>query len=302
MAGHIVVVGSLNMDLVVRTPRLPAMGETLLGSGFRTIPGGKGANQAAGAARMGAEVKMVGRVGDDAFGGALLQNLRNEGVDTTFVSALPGVPTGVALITVDPAGHNTIIVDPGANGQIGPAGVAAAEAAFGGAGALVAQLECPLDAVQEAAMLARRRGLRVIINPAPAQPLDKAFLANVDMLMPNQTELALLTGQDDIRTAVASLHDWGVRCVVVTLGENGALVSEAGRVTRMPPHRVKAVDTTAAGDAFVAAFAVEITRGGSVLSAARWGNAAGALAVTRVGAQPSLPTRREVEALLAQAA
>ena len=302
MAGHIVVVGSLNMDLVVHTPHLPAMGETILGSGFRTIPGGKGANQSAGAARMGAEVKMIGRVGDDAFGALLVQNLQTEGVDTAFVKPLPGVPTGVALITVDPAGRNTIIVDPGANGQVEPADVAAAEGAFRGAGALVAQLECPLDAVREAVMLARRHGLRVILNPAPAQPLDKAFLADVDTLVPNETELALLTGQGDVRAAVASLHAWGVRCAIVTLGEKGALVSEAGRVTLMPPHTVKAVDTTAAGDAFVAAFAVEITRGGSVLSAARWGNAAGALAVTRAGAQPSLPARGEVEALLTQAA
>jgi ribokinase len=299
---HVVVVGSLNMDLVVQTPHLPAMGETILGSSFRTIPGGKGANQAVAAARMGAPVKMIGRVGEDAFGASLLQNLRDAGVDAAFVRALPGASTGVALITVDQGGRNTIVVDPGANGQLRPDDVLAAEDAFNGAGVLVTQLECPLEAVQQAVALARRHRLHVILNPAPALPLEPAFLAQVDTLIPNQTEVGLLTRQDDVGAAVTCLHGWGVRCVIVTLGERGALVSEDGRVTAIPPHPVTAVDTTAAGDAFVAAFAVEITRGGSTLAAARWGNAAGALAVTRSGAQPSLPTRREVEALLTQAA
>jgi ribokinase len=300
VSGHIVVVGSLNMDLVVRAPHHPKPGETIIGSDFRTFPGGKGANQAVAAARLGATVKMIGRVGTDAFGESLLQTLAKDNVDTSHILRDSEAPTGIALITVDTAGQNTIVVASGANAQVTPEDVSWAEQIFAGASVLILQLECPLKAVTRAVELAREHGVRVVLNPAPAQPLDPKLLARVDYLVPNQTELALLTGLDSMRDAARRLQDWGVRGIVLTLGEEGALVVEGNRETRIPPYPVTVVDTTAAGDAFVGAFAVALIHGRSTLDAGRWGNAAGALAVTRAGAQPSLPARAELEEFLSR--
>jgi len=301
MAGHIVVVGSLNMDLVVRAPRHPQPGETILGGDFRTFPGGKGANQAVAAARLGAAVQMIGRVGADAFGDALLQTLAQDGVDTRHVQRDQEAPTGVALITLNAAGQNAIVVAPEANARVTPQDVVAAAAAFAGAAVLLLQLECPLPAVAQAIELAKQHGAQVVLNPAPAQPLDAALLAQVDYLLPNQNELALLTGLDDLRPAVRRLQAVGVRRIVVTLGEEGVLVVEGDSEVHIPAHGVTVVDTTAAGDAFAGAFAVALLEGHATYQAAAWGNAAGALAVTRAGAQPSLPRRDELEKFLAAA-
>jgi ribokinase len=299
VAGHIVVVGSLNMDLVVRSPRHPRPGETLLGREFHTFPGGKGANQAVAAARLGSQVKMIGRVGADAFGEALLQTLSKDGVDARQVEKLAEAPTGVALITVDDAGQNTIVVVPGANGELSPPDLLAAESAFEGASVVVMQLEIPLRTVTYAADLAHRHGARVTLNPAPAQPLGSTLLKQVDVLIPNQPEAALLTGGASASESARRLRASGVRSVIVTLGEDGVLIVEDETEMRLPAHRVSVVDTTAAGDAFVGAFAVALSEGRSAREAAAWGNAAGALAVTRAGAQPSLPARSELEHFLA---
>jgi ribokinase len=299
MNPSILVVGSLNMDLVVRAPRHPQPGETLLGGDFATFPGGKGANQAVAAARLGAPVRMIGRVGVDAFGDALLATLAADGVDTAHISRDHKAATGVALITVNAEGQNTIVVASGANFRVTPEDVSSAEADFESAAVVVAQLECPLPAVGRAVKLARAHGAQVVLNPAPAPPpplrsLPPELLAGVDYLIPNQNELALLTGLDDVREAARALRASGVRCVVVTLGEAGVLVlDEAGEVA-LPAHSVQVADTTAAGDAFVGAFATALLQGRSAREAARWGNAAGAAAVTRAGAQPSLPTREEL--------
>jgi len=301
MTGHIVVVGSLNMDLVVRAPRHPQPGETIMGGDFRTFPGGKGANQAVAAARLGAAVQMIGRVGADAFGDALLQTLAQDGVATRHVRRDQEAPTGVALITLNAAGQNAIVVAPGANAWVTPQDIVAAEAAFAGAAVLLLQLECPLPAVAQAIELAKQHGAQVVLNPAPAQPLDVALLAKVDYLLPNQNELALLTGRDAIRPAVSRLQAVGVRRIVVTLGEEGVLVAEDDSEIHIPAHGVTVVDTTAAGDAFAGAFAAALLEGHSTRQAAAWGNAAGALAVTRAGAQPSLPRRSELEKFLAEA-
>jgi len=298
MSGHIVVVGSLNMDLVVRAARHPMPGETILGGDFSIFPGGKGANQAVAAARLGGRVKMIGRVGADAFGDSLLQTLAQDGVDISYVVRDQEAPSGVALITVDAAGQNTIVVASGANARVTPEDVAAAEHVFVSASVLMLQLECPLAAVAYAIELARRHRVRVVLNPAPAQPLDAALLGQVDYLIPNQTELALLTGIDSTSGAVRCLRDWGVQRIILTLGEDGALVVEDESQVHLAAHHVTAVDTTAAGDAFVGAFAVALTEGRSTRQAAEWGNAAGALSVTRAGAQPSLPTRAELESFL----
>ena len=294
----IVVVGSLNMDLVVRTPRHPEIGETIIGTEFQTFPGGKGANQAVAAARLGGAVRMVGRVGSDSFGESLLSTLVADGVDTRFIRRDPEASTGVALITVDEAGRNTIVVASGANAQLTPKDVSDAEELFRDAAVLVLQLESPIPAITQAIELARKYGARVILNPAPARKLEYNFLRGVDYLIPNQTELSLLTGLDSIQESIAYLHNVGIAHLIVTLGEDGSIVAENGQVIQLKALPVKAIDTTAAGDAFVGAFAVALTESLDTLSAAKWGNAAGAIAVTRPGAQPSLPNRKEFDEFL----
>lgn len=298
MSGHIVVVGSINMDLVVRAPRHPVPGETILGSEFHTFPGGKGANQAVAAARLGGSVKMIGRVGTDAFGGMMLATLQKDGVDTRYVKQTDSAPTGVALITVSDSGQNNIVVVPGANKLLSPDDIRAAEEAFEGAAVAVMQLEIPLETVAEAVRTARKHGAKVILNPAPAQPLPSDLLAQVNYLIPNESELSLLTGMDDIPGAAGVLKSAGISCLIVTLGSDGALVKDDQKDIRILPHRVSVVDTTAAGDAFVGGFAVALTQGKDTKEAAAWGNTAGALAVTKAGAQPSLPARADLEAFM----
>ena len=299
MSHTLIVVGSLNMDLVVRAPRHPRPGETLIGSQFQTFPGGKGANQAVAAARLGAKVRMIGRVGQDAFGDALLQTARQDGVDTTFIRRDPNAATGVALITLDEAGQNTIVVASGANMQVSAQDIEQAAAAFEGASLLLMQLECPLEAVEAAAELAQRYGIPVVLNPAPARPLPQSLLARVDYLLPNQHELQLLAeGEADYATAAARLISNGVRNLVVTLGEEGALLVTPQSQETLPAFKVPVVDTVAAGDAFAAAFCVALAEGKSLRDAVLWGNAAGAIAVTRPGAQPSMPNREELNQFL----
>lgn len=301
MAGSILVVGSINMDLVVRSPHLPLPGETILGSRFDTFPGGKGANQAVAAARLGAPVKMIGRVGKDAFGEAMLETLRRDGVDVAAIGCDPEAPTGVALITVDDAGQNTIVVASGANMRLAPEHVTQAEALFKDAALLVLQLEIAQPVIEQACLLARRHGVRILLNPAPARPLPAEFLRGVDLLIPNQIELALLAGEQDPPAAARKLLSWGVGQVIVTLGKDGALLLSGTQEKPVPAYRVKVVDTTAAGDAFVGALAVALAEGSPVVAAAAWANAAAAVSVTRAGAQPSLPRREEVEAMIREA-
>lgn len=291
----IVVVGSLNMDLVVRAPRHPAPGETLIGSDFQTFPGGKGANQAVAAARLGAQVRMLGRVGQDAFGNALLNTVQQNGVDTTFIRYDEKAATGVALITLDSAGQNTIVVAPGANMRVSPQDIEEAEAAFEGADLLLTQLECPLETVQAAVRMAHRHGLRVALNPAPAHPLPAELLPQIDYLLPNEPELChIVEGQTELSSAAGWLIDNGISHLVVTLGEQGALLITSDSQEKFPAFAVQVVDTVAAGDAFAGAFCVALIEGRPLREAVIWGNAAGAIAVTRPGAQPSLPTREEL--------
>lgn len=292
----IVVVGSLNMDLVVRTPRHPKVGETLIGSGFGTYPGGKGANQAVAAARLGAPVRMIGRVGADAFGDALLATVARDSVDTRYIKKDSELPSGVALIAVDDAGANTIIVASGANMRLTAEDVSAAEAAFEGAGVLLLQLESPLPAIERAIELAHKHHVQVILNPAPARTLEAKLLQSVDYLIPNETESQLLVGAESVGAAVTRLKELGIPNLIVTLGGDGLRVESHAISQHIPAYRVKAVDTVAAGDAFVGGFAVALSEGLSIMDAATFGNAAAAIAVTRPGAQPSLPNRAELEA------
>ncbi len=304
MSASIAVVGSLNMDLVIRSPHIPRPGETVIGGEFHTLPGGKGANQAVAAARLGAQVSMVGRVGHDAFGGVLLENLDADGIDHTFVVQDGQAATGVALIVVDDNGENSIVVSSGANMRLSPADVEAAEAVIAAADLLILQLEVPLESVVRSAELARAHGARVVLNPAPARPLPARLLSLVDVLVPNESEAALLAGlpvgtQIEAESAAEALLRSGVSTVILTLGERGALPARAGQMQVVPAFEVKPVDTTAAGDAFVAGLAVALAEGQGLSEAVRWGNAAGGLATTQLGAQPSLPTRQALERLLA---
>jgi ribokinase len=301
---NILVVGSLNMDLVVQVAHLPAPGETILGRDFHTIPGGKGANQAVAAARLGAQVAIVGRVGQDAFGKQLMENLRQEGVETTLVSVDESAPSGIATITLDEQGQNSIVVASGANLHLSAEEVRRAGQNLTDCRVMVSQLEIPLECVIEAAKQAMLRKVPFILNPAPAQVLPAELLAMVDVLVPNESEAALLTGLPvfslkDAEAAGRTLHKLGASAVIITMGANGALLSRAGwEALHLPAYQVNVVDTTAAGDAFVAGLAVGLVEGLPLEEAACWGNAAGAIAVTRLGAQPAMPTREEIQALL----
>jgi ribokinase len=297
----IVVVGSLNMDLVLRVERLPQPGETVLGGAYETHPGGKGANQAVAAARLGGRVRMVGRVGEDAFGQSLKAGLAREGVDTTWIRESPG-PSGVAFILVDPRGQNQIAVAPGANARLTPGDLP--EEAFREARVLLLQLEVPLETVERAVALGREAGARVLLNAAPVQSLPPGVLHGVDLLLVNEVEAGQLAGASPPRSpeeglALARrLRDLVPRArVVLTLGAQGAVWwGEGGG--HIPAFPVEAVDATAAGDAFAGALAVALAEGMKTEAALRFASAAGALAATRPGAQPSLPRRTEVNAFL----
>lgn len=303
---HIVVVGSLNMDLVVRVPHMPAPGETILGSGFQTIPGGKGANQAVAAARMGAKVTMIGRVGKDNFGKSLIENLGKEGADINHVSTDAEVATGIAMITVDEAGQNSIVVASGANMSLTPEHILAAWENIKNIDAVVMPLEVSLDCVGEAVRLAKTSSATVVLNPAPAQLLSDDLLKQVDVLVPNESETSLLTGMsvdtlEQAKAAANQLLSKGTGAVVLTLGDRGAMyLSHKDDAQVIPAYSVNVVDTTAAGDAFVAALSVGIASGKSLADSTEMANAAGALTVTRMGAQPSVPTLAEVNKLLAK--
>ena len=295
----ILVVGSINMDLVVRVPHSPKPGETVLGGDFETFPGGKGANQAVAAARMGGEVTMVGRVGSDDFGNTLIQGLVENKVKTTHVIKDSEAPTGVAMIAVAADGENMIVLAPGANEQVSIEDVTNARPLMRETNILVVQLECPLETVTEAIELAKAYDVPVVLNPAPAQKLPKSLIKNVDYLTPNQDELLVLTGENDTESAVENLRKAGLQNLFITLGVNGVRVISGEIDQHLPAYEVTAVDTTAAGDAFNGALAVALAEGKSPLEAVRYGIAAGALASTKRGAQPSLPSRDSVENFMA---
>jgi ribokinase len=298
----IVVIGSANMDLVVRAPQLPRAGETVLGGEFATIPGGKGANQAVAAAHMGGTVGFVGCVGDDAFGATLRTALCAAGVDVARLQITTAAPTGVALIIVSDAGENAICVAPGANATLSVADIDDAARWIQHARVLLVQLEIPLPAVCHAIALARRHGVEVILDPAPAPREVEPALFQVDILTPNQTEAAQLSGLggQPPATVARELRRRGARDVVLKLGSAGAYVQSGAGECDIAGHAVGVVDTTAAGDAFSGALAAARAAGEDLVCAARVANAAGALACTKRGAQPSAPTRADVMALLAK--
>ncbi len=305
MKSHIVVVGSLNADFVINLQRFPAPGETLTGRDFKVFPGGKGANQAYAAGRLGGKVSMVGLVGNDGQAELLRGNLASTGVDVSHVHCDPSVSSGIATITIDASGQNQIIIIPGSNGTFTPDHLERSGQLLSGAGYVLLQLEIPMPTVLRAAQMARKAGAIVILDPAPAQPLPDELLACVDYLTPNETELGILTGVDthrlteEVAAAKAlELQKRGARKVIVKMGDKGALlVNDKGREF-WPALAVKAVDTTAAGDAFNGAFAFALAQGKSEAEAGRFATVAAAISVTRPGAQPSMPTRAEVDKML----
>jgi ribokinase len=308
MKPGIVVVGSLNMDFVVSVDRIPAPGETVLGRNFQMIPGGKGANQAVAAAKLGSNsvaVRMVGRVGYDVFADHLKASLSAAGVDVSAVHAAKSAATGVALISVDRSGQNSIVVAPGANHAMAATDVEALRQVFRGARLALFQLETPLDTVAAALALARQEGLTTMLDPAPAQPLPAQMLEQVDILTPNESEALRLLERPPERLSPAdavdvaeALHQLGPKTVIVKLGEHGCFVHGGSTRGHFPGFAVEVRDTTAAGDTFNAALAVALGEGAPIEYALRFANAAAAISVTRQGAQTSAPVRGEVDEFL----
>jgi ribokinase len=305
MSRPIVVVGSINLDLVAGTKRIPVAGETVIGSSFQTFFGGKGANQAVAAARLGASVALIGKLGTDAFGRELQTGLKQAGVDTSAIDVVDE-SSGVALITTDEKGDNSITVVPGANALLFPADLEKRMELLRSAAILLAQLETPLQTVEYLGNIASKEGIPFVLDPAPARPLPDSLLRNVTWLTPNETETCFLLGhsgqqlsEESFESAAHTLLQRGCRNVILKLGERGCYVALSDGTRKLiPAFKVRAVDTTAAGDAFNGALAVALTAGNKPLEAARWASAVAAVSVTRRGAQPSMPTGAEVSHFL----
>ena len=301
----VLVLGSSNTDLIVKVARIPRPGETILGGEFATAGGGKGANQAVAAARAGGAVTFVARVGRDANGDRAVEGFAAAGIDVKYVIRDPTHPSGVALIFVGRGGENSIAVASGANDRLSPTDVRKARPAFQRAWVVLLQLETPLKTIAASLELATSAGLRIVLNPAPARPLPGRLLERVYLLTPNESEAELLTGvavasERAAARAADALLDRGVHNVAITMGSRGVFVAGPGVRQMIPGFKVKAIDATGAGDVFNGALVVALAEGRPLLEAARFGCAAAAISVTRLGAQPSAPTRRAINALLAE--
>jgi len=301
---RILVVGSINMDVVMRTVQMPAPGETVRGKGFSTSPGGKGANQAVAAARLGARCHMLGRVGDDAFGHALVDSMIAEGINCDNVMITEDAATGAAMILVDNCGENAIVTSGGANRQVTPDDIFGQGELFEQADVVLLQLELPLPTVRAAVDLARRHRCKVVLDPAPAPRPMPEELFQVDILSPNAVEAEHITGKQAVeeradRQVASELVERGAGAAVLKLGPRGAIVVSCdGEIARVRPYRVNVVDTTGAGDAFTGALAVAVGRGQRLAEATQFANAAGALTCTKLGAQLAIPTCDEVRILM----
>jgi ribokinase len=293
----IVVIGSCNTDMVVKANRLPVPGETILGGTFYMNPGGKGANQAIAAARLGSEVTFISKIGYDLFGLQALEIYRSEKINTEFIFTDQKSPSGVALISVDSFGENSIIVAPGASRSLSIEDINKAEEKIKESDIILMQLEVPIETVEYAATIAYKYGKKVILNPAPASTLSNSFLKNVHTILPNRIEAEMLSGIKvmDIESAHrAAIGEKGIENVVITLGKDGAYVKEKDTYTMVPAKEVETIDTTGAGDVFCGAFSVYLSKGYSLAESVRFANAAAAIAVTRIGAQSAIPYKREV--------
>jgi ribokinase len=299
----VIIFGSINMDLVVKTPRFPQPGETLVGHTFFTAPGGKGANQAVAVGKLGIQARMVGRVGGDMFGKTLLESLKRSGVDATYVVVDDDQPSGTAVIFVDDTSENEIVIVAGANGAVGDADLARLDEVLKPGDQLLLQLEVPMETVVAAAKIAHEKGAIVIFDPAPVAALPEDIYGYVDVITPNETEATALVGfevNNEVSAAKAAkvLQERGVREVVIKMGSKGAYWDDGQKAVFIPAFKVDAVDTVAAGDAFNGAMAAGLSEGLDMQEALRWGMAGGAISATRSGAQPSLANRKELLALL----
>lgn len=298
----ILVIGSLNTDMVIQTEKIPLVGETILGGNFFMNTGGKGANQAVAASRLGAKVSFIGKVGDDIFGRKSIQSLKEEGIEVTHVGIVPGVSSGVAMITVDKKGENAIVVAPGANYKLNTDDIENASGLFYTHDFILLQLEIPMETVEYIVSKANKLDKKVILNPAPAYNLDERILKGLYIITPNETEAEALTGikigdEATAKAAAKSLMDKGVETVIITLGEKGALVMRKDVCEIIPSPRVKAVDTTAAGDTFNGALAVALSEGKDIVTAITFACRAASISVIREGAQISMPYRNELDSI-----
>lgn len=302
MSKNIIVIGSCNTDMVIKTDHLPAPGETVLGGSFMMNPGGKGANQAVAAARLKGHVSFIAKTGNDLFGKQSVEQYRNEGINVEYIYSDPALPSGVALIIVDVNGENSITVASGANGSLSPEDIRKAQPAIEKADILLMQLEIPMETVEYAARTGKEQGLKVILNPAPARALPEKLLQNLYMIIPNETEAEILSGikvtdWESARKAADIISAKGVDTVVITMGSKGALVKEKGQYHEVPVAKVKPIDTTAAGDTFCGALCVALSEDKSVIDAVKFANKCASISVTRMGAQSSLPHREEIDTL-----
>lgn len=298
---RILVVGSANTDMVISAEHFPLPGETMMGHGFMTNHGGKGANQAVAAARLEGNTAFIGKVGDDQFGHSTIEMMKGEGIDVSGLTVTSEQASGVALITTVPSGENSIIVDSGANGLLRPEDITNAEKLFEDAGIVLMQLETPIDTLTEAAAMAKKHGAYVVLNPAPApkEPLPVELLKNVDLLIPNETEAAYISGvniagDEDLPAAMNEIQKLGVKDVIITVGSRGVCARIDGEMVTVPAFKVKAIDTTAAGDTFCGALCVALSNGKPLVEAIRFGCKASSISVTRRGAQMSMPRLEEI--------
>ena len=295
---RITVIGSLNMDVSVTTPRIPRIGETVLGSELKISPGGKGANQAVAASRLGADVAIIGCVGDDVFGQQLLANLAENNISSEYIYKMKSVSTGVAVIVVKD-GNNAIVVNPGANDELKPSYISALSKVIEESSLVISQLEIPLETVEEVIKTAKMFSVPVLLNPAPARELSDELLSNVDIFTPNETECETITGIkingiEDAKKALVYLKDKGIQQVLITIGSQGVIYNRGEEIIHKPAREVSAVDTTAAGDSFSGALAVALISGNSIDEAVDFASIVGSLTVTKKGAQSSLPSIEEV--------
>lgn len=302
MSKDIIVIGSCNTDMVIKADRLPVPGETIIGGSFMMNPGGKGANQAVAAARLKGNVHFIAKTGNDLFGKRSIEQYEDEGIHAENIYSDPTLPSGVALIMVDMNGENSIAIASGANGSLSPEDIRKAQPTIEKGDILLMQLEIPIETVEYAAQIASEQGIKVILNPAPARALSNKLLQNLYMIIPNETEAEILSGikvtdWESARKAADIISAKGVDIVVITLGSKGALIKEKDTFHEVPVPKVKAVDTTAAGDTFCGALCVALSEDVNVLDAVKFANKCASITVTRMGAQPSLPYRKEIDVL-----
>ncbi len=303
MKNKVVVVGSYNTDLTIKTGRIPRPGETIIGGIFSEGGGGKGANQAVAAVRAGADVSFIARVGNDALGKEGIERLMEERIDTRYVYKDADVATGVAFIVVDERGENSIVVASGANARLSPADIEKAKGEISSAAVLLVQLESPLDAVRAAIKRSHDNGTIVIMNPAPAQPLDRNLLKEIDIITPNKVEAEMITGikvtnEESLRSITRKILELGINTVLITLGADGIFIGSKNSMELIPAFKVRAVDSTGAGDVFSGSLAAFLSEGLSVEEAAKMANASASISVMRMGAMASAPTRKEIESFI----